>query len=215
LKLVNYFLLLDAADYHERFYPTLAASWRTRSFAPCQALCASLLPKIRDFGVRYQLQNAETLASSIVAGLPFDRTLWHHLVGEVLWYGAAAIPEIQTTELTLTALLAPDAVQERDRGKMPPILQAHRGSRDLVFGGGFYRPDHAGCNDIEDVVRLAAYLAGADPASWLSSDLTACQALAGAELEEELADARAWFPSLVELYELAATDNRMIVCESL
>jgi hypothetical protein len=238
LNLVHYFLLVDAADYHQRFHPALAASWRTRSFAPCRALCESLLTKIPDFAARYQLQDAETLAASVVGGLLFDRTLWHHLVGEVLWYGAVAIPEIPTAEVALTALLAPEAasalslrgrgvggggippLSPRGRGvggegELPPILQAHRGSRDLVFGGGYYRPDHAGLNDTDDVARLATYLGSVDPQGWHASDLAACQALAGEELEEELADAKAWFPALEELYRRAARDSCVVVCESL
>ena len=32
-----------------------------------------------------------------------------------------------------------------------PIRRAHYGTHDLVFGGGFYRPDAAGYNDVPDV----------------------------------------------------------------
>jgi hypothetical protein len=212
----HYFLLLDASEFHDQFRPALSASWRNRSFAPLRDLSAVLLPRIRDFATRFHLGPDEPLLAQVAAGLPFDRTLWRYLVGEVLWYGAVDIPELPTAEQALVCLLAPRAPQiSEDRSSAPPIQQAHRGSRDLVFGGGFYRPDHAGWNDSDDVQRLAVYLAAVTMDAWRPEDLAALTELSDEDRVEELADAREWFPALAALYRRAAEDRRVLVCEAL
>ena len=58
-----------------------------------------------------------------------------------------------------------------ERESLPPILQAHRGSRDLTFGAAVYRPEHAGYNNAADVARLADYLAAVRPEHWTPADL--------------------------------------------
>jgi hypothetical protein len=203
--MAQYFLLLDAAEFHDQFRPALVASWRKRSFAPLGTLTDMLLPRMRDFAVRYHLGSQEPLLAQVAGGLPFDRTFWHHLVGEVLWYGAVDIPELQTAEPAWTCLVKPPGT----------IVQAHRGSRDLVFGGGFYRPDAAGWNDVEDVRRLAASLAGVDVNTWQPEELAALNDIAVDERAEELADAQAWFPDFASFYRQAAEAGRIVVCESL
>jgi hypothetical protein len=141
----------------------------------------------------------------VAGGLPFDRTFWQHLVGEVLWYGAVDIPQLQTAEPAWTCLV-----------KSPgTIVQAHHGSRDLVFGAGFYRPDAAGWNDVEDVQRLAARLARVDVNTWQPEELAALNEVAADERAEELADAQAWFPDFASFYRQAAEAGRIVVCESL
>jgi hypothetical protein len=213
----QYFLLLDAGEFHAQLRPPLAASWRSRSFAPCHALCQNLLPRAREFATRYHLSAEEPLLSRVAGGLPFDRTLWQHVVGEVLWFGAAEIPEIQTAEQALTCLLAPGGAPPdiSERPAWTPIRQAHNGSRDLVFGGGYYRPDHAGWNDLDDVQRLATYLKAVDPVRWRSADLLAWSDLPAEDREDELAFARDWFSALVDLYHQAAEAHQVVVCESL
>jgi hypothetical protein len=200
--MARYFLILDGAEFHDSFRPALAASWRGRSFAPCRALCARLLPRARDFAARYHLGSDEPLLARVVAGLAFDRTFWHHLVGEVLWYGAVGIPEVQIAEEAWTCLV-------------PPITKALRGSHDLVFGGGFYRPDQAGWNDVDDVQRLAAYLSTVDTSAWRPEDLASLTEVTTDERTEELADAREWFPAFAALYRQAADERRIVVCETL
>jgi hypothetical protein len=214
--MAHYFLLLDGTEFHEELQPALSASWRSHSFAPCRGLCARLQPRLRDFTSRYCLGNSESLLTQVGGGVPFDRTLWRHLAGEVLWYAALEIPEIQTAEEPLRCLLAPEVATAHgvDRLAMPPILQAHRGSRDLLFGGRFYRPDQAGWNDTDDVDRLATYLGSVDPSRWRPEQLVGLPDLAEEERVEELADARAWLPALVALYDQAREHGRVIVCES-
>jgi hypothetical protein len=200
--MAQYFLLLDATEFHELFRPALAASWRSRSFAPFGTVTDTLLPRMRDFAARYHLGSQEPLLAQVTGGLAFDRTFWHHLVGEVLWYGAVDIPELQTAEPAWTCLV-----------KSPgTILQAYRGSRDLVFGGGFYRPDAAGWNDVDDVQQLARCLAAVDVYAWRPEDLAA---LDEDERAEELADAQEWFPDFAGFYGRAAEAGRIVVCESL
>ncbi len=213
-----YHLLLGAADFHARVRPALAAAWRGRNFKPCQALCEALLPAAREFAARYRLGPEEPLLARVAAGLPFDRELWRHLAGEVLWYSAAEIPEFQTAPESLCCLLAPERYGQRDtlREQFAPIEQAHYGARDLVFGGAHYRPDRAGYNDSADVERLAAYLDGLDPGSWTADGLAALEGVESEEdRAEELAFVRDWFPALRDLYRRARQRRQIVVCETL
>src|SRR5262245_39495050 len=147
------FLLPDAAHFRQAIHPALGGAWRRRSFEPCRPLCAALVPAAAAFAERYHTGHDEPLLAQVArGGVPFGRDFWRLLAGEVFLYGAASVPEILTAPDTLDRLLAPG--QEDS-----PIRQAHFGARDLVLGGGFYRPDAAGWNDTEDVARLADYLA--------------------------------------------------------
>jgi hypothetical protein len=152
----------------------------------------------------------------VLEGLSFDRACWRHLVGEVLLYGAAELPELEIAPETLCCLLAPEPYREGivPRERLAPIQQAHYGARDLVFGGGYYRPEHAGYNDSDDVARLAAYLAAVDPTRWRVADLANLREMTDeTERLEELEFAREWFPALCELYQRAGECNRVVVCE--
>jgi hypothetical protein len=213
-----YLLSLKARIFHEAIHPALSASWRQRSFEPCRSLCISLLPAVESFAQRYHTGAEEPLIVQVNPGLPFDRVFWRALVGEVLWYSADEIPEFQTAPETLGALLAPGApvVGDVPRDQFTPIHQAHFGARDLVFAGGFYRPDHAGFNDTDDVARLASYLAGVDPDLWTVADLRGIAELADdEERSEELQFVREWFPSLQDFYRQASAQGQLIVGEVL
>ena len=85
------------------------------------------------------------------------------------------------------------------------------GSRDLVFGGGFYRPDSAGWNDLDDVVRLSAYLEKIDPAAWDPAQLA--DLADDEERCEELEFTRQNWPSLVEIYVQACAGHQVVICE--
>src|SRR5262249_51214591 len=148
---------------------------------------------------------------------PFDRDVWRALVGEVLLFGAAEVPEIQTATETLCCLLAPDRYRNgpAPRECLAPIEQAHFGSRDLVFGGGWYRPDHAGWNDLGDVARLAQYLGPIQPARWTVADLTGLRDVEATDLAEELDYAREWFEPLRAMYHQATAAAQIMVCELL
>lgn len=158
-----YLLALDGQLFEQRLRPALAAAWRRHSFAPCQQMCAELLPHARAFADRYHVGD-EPLLQRVAAGLTFDRDFWRFLVGELLWFGAEEIPELQITPAALCHLLAPGhGAGDTERDRYASIQQVYFGSRDLCFGGGYYRPDHAGYNAADDVQRLNAYLQALEP----------------------------------------------------
>jgi hypothetical protein len=211
-----YFLLLDADLFHRQIAPALAASWRQRSFAPCSVVCHALQPVARDFTERYRIGHEEPLLCR-VSELPFDRDLWRALAGELLFYGAADMPTLQTAAETFCCLLAPGRPDHvvPAREQFSPIEQAHYGSRDLAFGSGFYRPEQAGWNDTADVNRLAGYLAAIDPETWSADSLRSLPNLEEEDREEELLFARQCFLGLRSLYEGAARQGQVVVCELL
>jgi hypothetical protein len=213
-----YFFILDAATFHEQIAPALAASWRERSFTPCRALCTALVPRVETFAARYGSGEGVSLLREVGRDLRFRRDLWRHLVGEVILYSAVELPDMQTALDTLCCVLAPERYREGEvpRERFAPIQQAHFGTRDLVFGGGFYRPEHAGYNDAEDVARLARYLAGVDADAWTVADIDLLRDVAAPEdRAEELAFARACLAALRELYQQAQVQGRVVVCEVL
>jgi hypothetical protein len=216
--MADYFLVLDGTLFETQLRPALGEAWRRRSFAPCRDLCASLAPAAEEFARRYHTGADESIVARVGAGLPFDRDFWRLLAGEVLFVAAEEIPEIQTCPRTLACLLAPDVraadADELALPQLPPVLQAHRGSRELAFGPAVYRPGAAGLNDVADVARLAGYLASVRPEEWRPDDLRGLPGLEGDEdRADELAFAREWFPALRDLYTSAGTRGRVVVCE--
>jgi hypothetical protein len=176
---------------------------------PCRPLCQALAPAALSFTERYHTGPEDSLLVQLAdSPRPFDRDLWRLLVGEVLLFGAAAVPEFQTAPDTLACLLAP--------GQEPaPIHQAHFGSRKLVLGG-FYRPEAAGWNDAADVARLAGYLSEIDVDDWTVARLAGLPEFAGDdERAEELEFAREAFAGLRELYQAAREAKQVIICEQL
>ncbi|MBI1914932.1 MAG: hypothetical protein HYS12_09385 [Planctomycetes bacterium] len=215
--MADYFLLLDAALFEGRMRPALAESWRRRSFEPCRDFCVSLLPRVEDFTRRYHVGEGEPLAAQVARGLVFHRDFWRALAGELLFHAADEVPEFQTCPDTLCCLLAPEHPRERagPRERFAPIQQAHFGTRDLTFGGIAYRPDHCGLNDLDDVRRLAGYLASVDPVCWHADDLAPLPDLAEEDRAEELEIARDWFAPLRAMYERAAAKSQVVVHEFL
>jgi hypothetical protein len=210
-----YFILLDGRSFHEELIPPLAASWRQRSFAPCRALCASLLPTVEEFRGQFFAGSEEPLLAQVERGLPYDRRVWRTLVGEVLLFAAREVPELQTAPETLCCLLAPERYgEEGEREHFAPIQQAHFGSRDLEIGPAVYRPEQVGLNDRDDSARLAAYLASVEPERWSVADLAGLRDMEDdEERAEELEFVRDWFPALREVYRWAAERRHVVVCE--
>ncbi|MGE3808332.1 MAG: hypothetical protein AB7K24_27030, partial [Gemmataceae bacterium] len=130
-----YFLEHDSRFFHDQLAPALAACWRQRSFAPCLDLAASLVAAGRAF---VPAQHDEQPLLAMLPALPFERDLWRLAAGEFLLFGARQVPLVPTTVDTLLFLAGAENTGMR---------QAHFGSHDVVFGGGFYRPDQAGLND--------------------------------------------------------------------
>jgi hypothetical protein len=214
--MADYFLVLDGISFEQQMRPSLGASWRQRSFEPCTALCTALTPAAVAFAQRYHIGEEEPFIARVAAGLSFDRDFWRRLVGEVLLVAAVEIPELPTCPDALCRLLAPGTEPDPSRAQMPPILQAHRGSRDLTFGAAVYRPEHAGYNNATDIARLTEYLGAVRPETWTPQDL---YGLPGADDEEaraeELALARDAFTALRDLYRSARDGGRVLVLESL
>jgi hypothetical protein len=211
-----YFMLHDADFFHRQVCPALAESWRKRSFTPCRPLCAALLPAAAAFAERYHTGALEPLLARAGLGLPFERNIWRFLAGEILLYGAKSIPDIQTAPDTLACLLARETylLDEDARDRLSPIQQVHHGARDLVFGGGYYRPENAGWNDVDDISRLADYLEAIDPGQWSAADLAPLRGIADEEERvDELEFAREWFPELAALYKQAGQRGQVLVCE--
>jgi hypothetical protein len=216
--MADYFLVLDALEFEQRSRPALADAWRLRHFEPVRALCTNLVPAAHAYAERYHTGASEPLLMRIAAGaVRFDRLLWRSLVGEVLLYSAVEIPEFQVNADTLTCLLAPQQYRDgtRDRSLLAPVQQALAGSRDLTFGTAVYRPEHAGLNTADDVGRLARYLSDVRPETWTADDLADLRDVPAEDRADELAFAREWFPSLVELYTRSAAQGQLIVHESI
>jgi hypothetical protein len=212
-----YFYVHDGEPFHQQLAPALIAAWRRRSFEPCRALCASLVPRIKDFVLPFQPAPGESLVSLVAQGLPFARDYFGHLVGELLLYAAAEMPEILTAPDTLCCILAPEQYREQSdcRDQFAPIQQAHYGSRDVVFGG-YYRPEAAAYNDVNDVIYLARYLAAIRPETWTLHQLVNWQEHADRdEVEEELEFARERFADLSALYARLAIKGQVLVSETL
>jgi hypothetical protein len=216
--MAEYFLCLDAEAFLKRIRPVLADSWRLRSFEPCRLLCKDLLPVARDYTQRYHLGEEDTLIAKVAEEFPFDRACWRLLVGEVLLFAAVEIPEFQSNAETLSCLLAPEQFRREAtvRDQLAPIQQVLRGSRDVTFGTAIYRPECAGYNGPDDVARLAAFLADVQPRDWTVDDLHALPDLQDDdERADELAFVREWFPVLVDLYQRARSEQRVLVIENI
>jgi hypothetical protein len=207
--MANYFLLHDGEAFETQLRPGLAACRQHRSFQPVLAYCHQLLPRVREFDSRHRIADGMSLIERVADGLPYQHQFWRALVGELLFYAAAEIPELPTCLDTLCILLP-------KQGREPsPILQAHRGSRPLTLGLSVYRPEHCGFNNGDDISRLAKYLASIDPSCWCAEDLTGMKDLTPDDREEELAIARDWFPLLCDLYSQASRKGQVIVHEIL
>src|SRR5688572_22077406 len=96
-----YFLVHDAAFFHDALTPALAASWRRRDFTPLAALAAELAPTFDAFAARFCLTADEQPLVRRAGSLPFDRHVWRHLAGELLLYAAADVPEVPDSYETL------------------------------------------------------------------------------------------------------------------
>lgn len=216
--MADYFLYLNAETFLKQIRPAFTDSWDQRSFVPCRKLCNELLPAALAYAQRYHLGDEETLLAKVAEGIPFDRACWRLLVGEVLLFAAVEIPEFPSNAQTLGCLLdqAPDGRGTMVREQFTPIQQTLRGSRDVTFGTVVYRPDQAGYNDPDDVARLADYLAAVQPERWKVDDLRLLRDLTDdEERADELAFAREWFPTLVELYQRARREKRVLIIEEI
>jgi hypothetical protein len=207
-----YFLLIDSQWFQETLTPALSASWRSRSFRPIQNLVADLRPAVQTFADQFNQGKNDSLIHHLTTGMPFDRDTWRMLVGEMLLYGASEMPELPNVFATLRCIVG--SATHTSRSDFTPIEQVESGSRDLIFGGGFYRPEQAGFNNGDDVFRLAEYLNQLDAASWSPSTLEVLAELVTEEEREgELEFLRQEVPNLQKIYNRARDLRQVIVCE--
>jgi hypothetical protein len=215
--MANYWLLLDGANFETMMRPALAESWRRHSFGPCRELAASLLSAAEEYARRYHAGAASALLDQVATGLPWDRATWRCLVGEVLLYSAAEIPELPTSAATLACLLAPEQRGSRagNRREAPLIDKAHFGSRDLTFGAAIYRPEHAGYSNADDVRLIADFLGPVRPETWTVAELAHFTELAVEDRPEELDFARECFGALQDLFVRASDRGWVVVHEQI
>jgi hypothetical protein len=214
--MADYFLVYDPAVLDGQLRPALALAWRQRCFDPCVPLCRAWASAAGQFANRFHINLDETVLTH-VDRVPFDRVLWRTLAGELLLFAAHDIPDLPLPSATLSCLLSLDRRPDRpaNRATFAPIHQALYGSRDLSFGPAVYRPDSAGVNWPDDVVRLAATLAAVQPATWSAADLAGLPDLAEADRAEELDLAREWFADLRDLYGRTAARSFCLVLENI
>jgi hypothetical protein len=147
----------------------------------------------------------ELMLLNVRPNTPFERDTWRMIIGEVLLTAAAEVPEIPDVERTVAGLLGDDL----------PIRQAYHGKHGLCFGGGWYRPDHAGYNNPSDVQHLAEYLVSVDPDVWRLPDAVGDGHVCGDGRHQEFAFVRQAFKKLVAMYCRAGTGSQVIICEEI
>jgi hypothetical protein len=204
---MRYFMAIPADWFRQLLSPSLGECWRTHSFRPIEKICRELSAVAAQFIQKGYDHSPVTL--EVPQGLAFRPDRWRLLVGELLLFGAAELPELETPLDSYAAAMHQSLTDVRD--SFPPIQQAVQGSRD-VWLGGYYRPEHAGWNDEADVDRLTRWLSAVEPENWRSDDLIAIEP---SDRDDELAFAKEWFPRLREIYIRAADQNQIIVCEDM
>jgi hypothetical protein len=176
-------------------------------------VCAEILPAARAFAERYGRADEPPLVGQIAAGVRLDQVSWSVLVGEILLFGATEMASLDADPATLCQLCAGAPWSEDlPRGDYQPIHQALWGTRELVFGGKYYRPQQAGLNNTSDVQRLGDFLTGIDMNTWNADCLPSLDA---ADRHEELAFARQSVGELNALYAKARARQAILVREIL
>jgi hypothetical protein len=209
-----YFMLHDAGLFESLIRPALAASWRQRSFAPWAELRKALTGDFVGYYVENHVPGVESILLRSGSELSFDKVTWRYLVGEVLLIAAAEAPEIAVPEDTFCWILHRSAGEVVPRSKFGYLEQALYGARDLVFGGGCYRPDHGGYNDEADVESLSKELKAFQPAHWTIADLAGlCDS--DEERRDELEFARACLQQVQGMYTHARAHGQIVICERL
>jgi len=197
-----YFMVHDAERFGALICPALAASWQRRSIEPLQSLQFELREDFERFATENRIRREELILLGLQPQAPFNRDIWRTVAGEVLLAAAADVPEIPDVEETLVKILGED----------PSIRQAYHGSRGLCFGGAWYRPDHAGYNATDDVVRLANWLTSID-LDRFQDKLSGPSQTDENEQQEELAFTTQAFKQLAAVYDRARTCGQLILCE--
>jgi hypothetical protein len=207
---MRYFFLLPSDRFHQLIIPALAACWRHGSFTPARNLC----PK-SGFLAASNLSTARSDCLDLNHGsrnVPFRRDLWKLLVTEALIANAVELPQIETPLDSYADILGQEPAEERLQ--FSPIQRAILGSRDLVFGGGYYRPDAVGWNNVDDVDWLADWLAQINTSAWDAS-LLKRPGTSNEGRMDEFQFALEWFPELCGIYRRAHEISAIVICEEI
>jgi|SRR5262245_32032866 len=197
-----YFMLHDAERFDALIRPALGASWWQRSIEPLRSLQLALREEVERFVTENRVRREDLVLHSLHPRMPFDRNTWRIIAGEVLLLAAAEVPEIPDVEETLVRL----------QGEDPSIHRAYHGTHNLCFGGAWYRPDHAGYNATDDVLRLANWLTSID-LDRFQDKLSGPSQTDENEQQEELAFTTQAFKQLAAVYDRARTCGQLILCE--
>lgn len=212
-----YFMIHDAERFHTLIRPAFAASWRQRAFGPCVALREALADEFVRFMEESRVKCEDLLLLQMQPSTRFDFAIWRMLVGEVLLGGAAEVPEIPLSPPILCSLLTgkPIAEGQGPRDQFSWAEQLLFGTKDVTFGGGCYRPGHAGYNDSPDVEQLTDRLVRIDPERWTTAGMALDAETSKEERQEELAYARQGFDLLRAAYARARTCGQLVFCEEI
>ncbi len=206
---MRYFMAIPREWFHQRLCGSLRACWLKRSFGPAIEICRELTPSAQNFVQRGDEGESPPLTLLIARGLAFDPDRWRVLAGELMLFGSAELPELETPLESSAAVLGLE--MPCFRGDFTPIQQAILGSRDLWFGA-CYRPDHAGWNDLDHIARLHSWLDAIEPESWSCAGLTH---LPANDRDDELVFLHEWFPALRDLYRRCAQNRWVLVSEEM
>jgi hypothetical protein len=200
-----YFMAIPGPWFRQLLIPALGECLRERTFRPVESICRDL----RATAVQFVQSGSELspVALEVLEGLKFNIDLWRILAGELMLFGAEELPELETP-LDMYATVLGERLSEV-RGEFPPIQQAIEGSRDVWFGA-FYRPEHAGWNDEDDVRRLARWFSSVNPEQWKATRLPDAPP---EDQEDDIAFLREWFAELASMYQRSVDSGRVIVCE--
>src|SRR5262245_31084153 len=100
--MANYFMVHDAARFHDLIAPALATSALRRDFAASRAICAELSHDMTAFSERFRVRLEDCIWPRVCNGLAYDRHRWTALAGELFLFAAVEIPEITTAPEQLT-----------------------------------------------------------------------------------------------------------------
>jgi hypothetical protein len=192
--MLHYFFLLEETFFRWRLRPVLAECRRTQSFNACKPLCRELLKRSGDA--------PDSLMAQVSQGLAYQARTWQALIGELLAAGAEQTPRLSLNPCLLCSIHG--CAPERHRPGLTPVQQALYGAKEVDFGVGVYRPEHAGLNDSDDVRRLTAYLESVDPATWSRPAMVDT---------EDFADSQASWPELVSMYQAAQRRGWLVISE--
>src|SRR5262245_132729 len=102
---MRYFMAIPRNWFHERLSRSLRSCWRERSFAPVVEICRELAFSARSFVQLGSEGETSPLTLLVPNGLTFDPNRWRTVAGELMLFGAAELPELETPLDSYSAVL--------------------------------------------------------------------------------------------------------------